>query len=131
MYASMSGSGLMFVAFSLLDSSVNISGVHASGNATKLVSDTEEKLDIKLTVLVNLEPTVSCSYTLASSRESQGFSNCHFSYVQVILADVSRSSLGNKLIHPMAIVSDFTRNLLFHDYKLSTFMLHEQGKIAA
>jgi hypothetical protein len=55
--------------------------------------------------------TVSSANTLAPRRELQGLPHGHLPDVEVVLADVRRGPLGDKLVHPVPIVGDLPRDL--------------------
>ena len=70
-------------------------------NSSKFIWN--EKWEIKL--------TISMSDSLASCRKGQCFPYSHFTYMNIILTDVSSRSLGYKFIHRMTIVSHLSRKL--------------------
>ena len=51
------------------------------------------------------------SNPLASSREGQSFSHSHFTYMIIVLTDISSCSLRHKFIHIVTVVCNPTRNL--------------------
>ena len=117
MKTSRSGSGLIFAAFSLLDSSANMS------EDGKSKSQSPRLCKCHITTFTTCKKqrnkkqrqwfrlTISISNTLASCRECQGFPYSHFSYMGIMLADISCSSLGYKLIHAVTVVCHPSRNL--------------------
>ena len=62
--------------------------------------------------------TIMWSNSLASCRESQGFSNCHFPNMNIILTDISRCSFGYKLMQLMAIICHLPRALHLQNLNL-------------
>ena len=119
MKTSISGSGLMFACFSLLDSSANIS-VNAQNNHAfknqKTCKLFQKKINVapkkKLKgVWKSIKLTITGSNPLASCRKGQSFPHSHFSYVKIMLTDIGSCSLGHKLIHVMPIVSHSPRTL--------------------
>lgn len=95
---SRSVSGLILASFSLLNSSASIS-------VEENMLNTNTQIAILTGIHIwNSLLTMMRSYALTSSRKSQCFSHCQFGYVQIILANVCRCSLWNKLIHLMTVV---------------------------
>ncbi|KAJ0524005.1 hypothetical protein HanIR_Chr10g0499851 [Helianthus annuus] len=54
------------------------------------------------------ELTVFKSNTLTTCRQVKRFSNRHFCNMPILLTDIRRCSLRNKLLKTMAIVRDFS-----------------------
>ena len=133
MKKSISGSGLMFSCFSLLDNSANIS-VNAQNNH---VLKNKKNVNILFQKEINVAPkkklkrvwksiklTITGSNPLASCRKGQSFPHSHFSYVKIMLTDISSCSLGHKLLQAMPIVSHCPRTLK----KNFTFKLETNAK---
>ena len=117
MKTSISGSGLIFADFSLLESSANMSadnhkksqypGLCTCHTTTFTTFKNKENKNERQW----FRQTISISNTLASCREGQGFPYSHFSYMGIELTYVGSSSLGYKLIHAMTIVCHASHNL--------------------
>ena len=102
MKTSISGSGLIPAAFSLLDNSDNISAFPKN----QLVLQLKGKQNRK-----TIKRTKTGSDPLASSREGQGFPHSHFTDMIIVLTDISSCSLRHKFVHVVPIVCHPARNL--------------------
>lgn len=74
--------------------------------------------------------TKTSSNSLTSRGESQCFSNCHFSYVQIMLAYVSRCPLWYELLHLVPVVCHSSRYLpdIERSMKLKHVLHHSKNK---
>lgn len=118
MNASISASGLMFAAFSRLDSSVNISEKKKQQEKGKLglacpsnhaIPHNPQAVKKATTTAENrVEFTKATANTLASCREGKCLPDGHLSDVEVVLADVSRRPLRHEFLHAVPVVGHFS-----------------------